>query len=58
MVTSISALICTSLLFISFRKKMGAFGLKDIVVSGIKIIGVSFVMGIAVKLVNKILVHM
>ncbi len=37
---------------------MGAFGLKDIVVSGIKIIGVSFVMGIAVKLVNKILVHM
>ena len=53
--TSISALICTSLLFISFRKKMGAFGLKDILVSGVKIIGASVVMGIVAKLVNQLL---
>ncbi len=53
--TSISALICTGLLFISFRKKMGAFGLKDIVISGIKIISASLVMGIVAKLTNQLL---
>lgn len=53
--TSISALVCTGLLFISFRKKMGAFGLKDIVVSGIKIISASLVMGIVAKLTNQFL---
>ena len=53
--TSISALICTGLLFISFRKKMGAFGLKDMVISGIKIISASLVMGMVARLTNQLL---
>ena len=35
--------------------KIGAFGLKDIFVSGIKMISASVIMGIAAKLVNQLL---
>lgn len=48
--TSISAIFCTVLLFISLRRKIGHFGLKKIIVSFIKILGVSLVMGIIAKL--------
>lgn len=47
--TSISALICTGLLFISLRKKIGSFGLKEIFISFIKIIIASIIMGIVAK---------
>lgn len=48
--TSISAIFCTVLLFISFRKKIGSFGMKNIVVSSIKILCASLIMGVLAKL--------
>ena len=48
--TSISAIICMILLFISLRIKIGPFGMKDIVVSFVKILSVSLVMGLIAKL--------
>jgi len=48
--TSISAIFCTVLLFISLRKKIGAFGIKDITISFVKIVGASLVMGVIAKL--------
>lgn len=48
--TSISAIVCTGLLFINLRKKLGAFGVKNIVNSFVKILFSSLVMGIAAKL--------
>lgn len=53
--TSISAIFGTVLLFISLRKKIGAFGMKEITISFIKIIGASLVMGLLAKLVFNIL---
>jgi len=53
--TSISAIFCTVLLFISFRKKIGSFGLKNIIISFIKILCSSLVMGIIAKLSYDIL---
>lgn len=53
--TSISAIFCTVLLFISFRKKAGSFGLKNIVISFIKILCASLVMGVIAKLSYDIL---
>lgn len=47
--TSISALFCTALLFISLRKKIGAFGMKNISVSFIKIVFASLGMGAIAK---------
>ena len=47
--TSISALFCTGLLFISLRKKIGAFGMKNISVSFIKIVFASLGMGAIAK---------
>ena len=47
--TSISANICTILLFISFRRKLGPFGMKHTIISGVKIIGASWIMGIIAK---------
>ncbi len=44
--TSISAIFCTGLLFASLRKKIGAFGMKEITISFIKILVVSLGMGI------------
>lgn len=53
--TSISALFCTLLLFISLRKKIGHFGLKDITLSFGKIVLASILMGIVAKLANEAL---
>jgi len=47
--TSISAIFCTGLLFISLRKKIGPFGLKNLTVSFIKILFASLVMGFVAK---------
>lgn len=53
--TSISAIVCTGLLFLSLRKKIGSFGLKEIVISFIKITVASIVMGVVAKLSYNIL---
>ncbi len=55
--TSISALFCTGLLFYSLRKKIGHFGMKNMVVSFVKILGASFVMGVIAYLTNNILLR-
>ena len=47
--TSISAIFCTGLLFISFRKKTGSFGMKGITISSVKILCASLVMGLAAR---------
>ncbi len=44
--TSISAIFCTILLFISLRKKIGSFGIKNMIISFIKILCASLVMGL------------
>ena len=48
--TSISAIFCTGLLFISLRKKIGSFGMKGIVISFAKILSASLVMGLITKI--------
>lgn len=48
--TSISAIFCTVLLFISFRKKIGSFGMKRIITSSVKILCASLTMGIISKI--------
>lgn len=48
--TSISALFCTLLLFISLHKKIGSFGIKQIGISFIKILFASLVMGVLAKM--------
>ncbi|WP_042683491.1 murein biosynthesis integral membrane protein MurJ [Anaerosalibacter massiliensis] len=53
--TSISAIFCTVLLFISFRKKVGSFGMKNITISSIKILCASLVMGAIAKISYNIL---
>jgi putative peptidoglycan lipid II flippase len=45
--TSISAIFCTGLLFVSLRKKVGPFGMKNTTISFIKILVSSLGMGIA-----------
>jgi len=47
--TSISAIFCTALLFISLRKKIGPFGMKSITISFIKILCASLMMGVIAK---------
>ncbi|WP_094549326.1 murein biosynthesis integral membrane protein MurJ [Petroclostridium xylanilyticum] len=47
--TSISAIFCTVLLFISLRKKIGPYGMKNITISFVKILCASLVMGIIAK---------
>lgn len=44
--TSISAIFGTILLFISLRKKVGPFGMKYIIISFVKILGSSLIMGL------------
>ncbi|MFJ7681467.1 murein biosynthesis integral membrane protein MurJ [Peribacillus butanolivorans] len=56
--TSISAIICTILLMMSLRKKIGAFGMKKIVFSFLKILIASFVMGSLAKVTFNFLLHM
>lgn len=48
--TSISALITSTLLFLSLRKRIGSFGIKKIIISFLKIIFASCLMGLASKL--------
>ncbi len=55
--TSISAIFSTILLFISFRKKIGSFGIKNIIISSTKIICASLIMGIAAKLLYSFLLN-
>lgn len=55
--TSISALVCTVLLFISLRKKIGHFGMKNITVSFFKILVSSLIMGIISKVSFDILLN-
>ncbi len=47
--TSISAIFCTVLLFINFRKKVGPFGMKHIVISSVKVLCESLIMGVIAK---------
>lgn len=47
--TSISAIFGTILLFVSLRKKIGAFGIKNLSISFLKIIGASLLMGLTAK---------
>ncbi len=53
--TSISAIICTGLLFVSLRKKIGPFGMKNTTISFIKILASSLVMGVVAYLVYNFL---
>lgn len=53
--TSISAIFCTILLFISLRKKIGPFGMKNITISFIKILCASLMMGIISKAIYNLL---
>lgn len=48
--TSISAILGTILLYVSLRKKIGSFGMKNLSISFVKIIGASLVMGLIAKL--------
>lgn len=50
--TSISALFCSTLLAINLRRKIGAFGSKEIVVIVLKVLLASLVMGLAVYMMN------
>lgn len=54
--TSISAIFCTVLLFINFRKKIGPFGMKNIAISFIKVSCASIVMGVIARLLYDILI--
>lgn len=47
--TSISAMFCTALLFMSLKKKIGSFGMKDMIVSSAKILVTSLLMGVIAK---------
>jgi len=53
--TSISAIICTLLLFISLRKKIGPLGLKNIILSTLKILLASMIMGFLCKFIYEFL---
>lgn len=53
--TSISAILCMILLFVGFRNKVGAFGMKDISISFVKILFASLTMGIIAKKIYNIL---
>ncbi|AZR73923.1 murein biosynthesis integral membrane protein MurJ [Anoxybacter fermentans] len=55
--TSISAIFCTVLLFISLRKKIGPFGMKHITISFIKVLCASLVMGLIAKISYNILLN-
>lgn len=53
--TSISAVLCAILLFISFRNKIGSLGMKNIAISFMKITCASMVMGLIAKIAYDIL---
>lgn len=47
--TSISAVLCTGLLIVGLRKKIGSFGMKKVAITFIKILCASLIMGITAK---------
>lgn len=51
--TSISALFCSFLLALNLRKKIGPFGIKDNVITFLKVIFASCVMGIVIYAIEK-----
>ncbi|MGB4287539.1 MAG: lipid II flippase MurJ, partial [Tepidanaerobacteraceae bacterium] len=53
--TSISAIFCTGLLFVSLRKKIGPFGMKNTTISFIKILASSLVMSVVAYVVYYVL---
>ena len=53
--TSISAIFCTGLLFVSLRKKIGPFGMKNTTMSFMKILASSLVMGVVAYLTYDLL---
>lgn len=53
--TSIASIFCTGLLFVSLRKKIGPFGMKNTTISFIKILASSLVMGLVVYFVYDLL---
>ncbi len=55
--TSISAIFCTVLLFISFRKKVGSFGMKHITISFIKVLCASLIMGVITMISYNLLLN-
>jgi len=54
--TSLSAIACTILLFISLRKKIGSFGISNMSISFFKILCASIVMGIIIKIIYSLLI--
>ncbi len=55
--TSLSALICTFLLFFSLKKKIGDFGQKKILITTIKSIFSAVLMGVAVSITYKFILN-
>lgn len=55
--TSISAIFCSVLLGISLRKKIGCFGIKNLILTFIKILCASVTMGILAKCIYKTLLN-
>lgn len=55
--TSISAIFATLLLFMNLRKKIGAFGLKNISISFFKILISSLIMGFVAKFTHNLLTN-
>ena len=55
--TSIAATLAMILMFISFRKKLGSFGMKQILNSFIKIVIASLIMGLIAKISFKYLAY-
>lgn len=55
--TSISAIICTLLLFRSLIRKIGSIGIKYIIISFTKILCGSLAMGLTAKLIYEILIN-
>lgn len=55
--TSISAVFGVILLFFSYRKKLGAFGMKNMLISFVKIVASSLIMGILARLTFKLAIN-
>ena len=55
--TSLSALICTFLLFYSLRKKIGNFGQKKILTTAIKSLLSAILMGVCVTFTHEFIIN-
>ncbi|MFE1242850.1 murein biosynthesis integral membrane protein MurJ [Fictibacillus sp. NPDC058756] len=56
--TSISAIFCSILLFISLRKKIGPFGIKNVLITFFKVFFASLIMGLIILIVHNKLVFL